>query len=154
MKIDFGALDLTTLISAVSTLTILCALLWTILSPHFKEKKRKKKDASFLRGSIRLYLDVLNDKLKWPPRVPDPTIGDFEKLAKQNHDALEQLFLRSDPLEFEERKKLRAFVRFFKGTPKMNAEDFVAYERGLESLMEVFPEEKIKYPNLITSHRA
>jgi len=102
----------------------------------------KKKDASFLRGSIRLYFDVLNDKLKRILLDQSPLAGHFESLAKQNHDALEQLFLRSGPLEFEEREKLRAFVRFFKGTPVMNKEDFPAYKTELEGLMKVFPPEE------------
>ncbi|MBA7493392.1 hypothetical protein ES702_03950 [subsurface metagenome] len=142
MKIDLGTLDLTALISLFYTLVVLCGLLWAFFSPSCKEKKRKKKEASFLRGSIRLYLDVLNDKLKRILLDQSPLSGNFEKLAKQNHDALEQFFLCSDPLEFEEREKLRAFVRFFKGIPEMNKEDFDAYKTKLEGLMKVFPEEK------------
>ncbi len=106
----------------------------------------KKKEASLLRGSIRLYLDVLNDKLNRFLLDQSPLVNAFETLAKQNHDALEDLFLRSDPLEFEEREKLGAFVRFFKGTPAMNKEDFPAYKTELEGLMKVFPEEKTKQP--------
>ena len=144
MKFDFATIDLPAFISAISTLILLCALLWTIFYPRCRVKKRKKKEASFLRGSIRLYLDVLNDKLKQSLLDQSPVVGVFEGLAKQNHDALEDLFLHSDPLEFEERKKLRAFVRFFKGIPEMNKEDFSVYKTNLEGLMKVFPEEKEK----------
>ena len=147
MKFELGTLDWTVIISAISTVILLFALLWAMFSPGHKEKNRKKEEASFLRVSIRLYLDVLNDKLK---RVLERTLhdqsplgGDFERLAKQNHDVLENLFLGSDPLEFEERKKLRAFVHFFKGTPEMeNREAFEDYKKELEALMKVFPEEK------------
>lgn len=123
---------------------VLCALLWAIFSPLCKERKKKRREASFLRGSIRLYLDVLNDKLKRILLDSSPLVGTFEKLAKQNHDALEKLFLASDPLEFGERDKLRAFVRFFKGIPEMKKEDLVAYKMELDILMKVFPEEKTK----------
>ena len=141
--------------SIISTLVILSALLWTIFFPSWEEKERKKKDASFLRGSIRLYLDVLNDKLSQNDpgyylqkvAITDygPAISNFETLTKQNHDALEKLFLASDPLEFKEREKLRAFVRFFKGIPEMKTdEDFLVYKMKLEDVMEMFPEEKPK----------
>ncbi|MGR3303320.1 MAG: hypothetical protein ACUZ8I_12565 [Candidatus Scalindua sp.] len=139
MKIDLGTLDLEALISLISTLVLLCSLLWAIFSPSCKEKKRKKKEASFLRGSIRLYLDVLYDKQK---QIPFPSFGVFERVAKQNHDALEQFFLVSDPLKFEERKKLREFVRFFKGAPVMNEEAFPKYKTKLEDLRQVFTEKK------------
>ena len=145
MKFDFATVDLPALISAISALIVLCALLWAIFSPGCKEKKREKKEASFLRGSVRLYLDVLNDKLNRILNDPASWDGPFDAVAKQNHDALEKLFLGSEPLEFEERKKLRTFVRLFKGTPTMkNKEAFDAYKKELEVLMKVFPEEKAK----------
>ena len=154
MNIDCGILDLAIVISSIiSTIVILCALLWTILSPGCREKKRKKKEASFLRTSIRLYLDVINDKLNQSPpsfylekvalQNHGPAIRRFETVTKQNHDALEQFFLGSDLLEFEEREKLREFVRFFKAFPEITKEEQLKkYKTQLEALMKVFPEEK------------
>ncbi len=152
MKIDLGTLDLAAVISSIiSTIVILCALLWAILSPGCEEKKRKKKEASFLRTSIRLYLDVINDKLNQSPpsfylekvakQNHGPSFRRFETVTKQNHDALEQFFLGSDLLEFEEREKLRQFVRFFKALPEITKEEQLKkYKTKLEDLMKMFPE--------------
>lgn len=153
MKFLCGILE--TIISFFPNLLLLVALLWNMIHPGCKEKRRKKKEASFLRGSIRLYLDVLNDKLSQNEpgyylqevALSDhgPAIGRFEKVTKQNHDALEKFFLGSELLEFEEREKLRTFVRFFKGIPEMTTIiAFNYYKMQLEDLMKVFPKEKPK----------
>jgi len=102
----------------------------------------EKNKAFSQRRNIRFYLNVLYDKIKQSILDQSPVSGVFEVEAKENHDILEQLLLRSDSLEFEEREKLSAFVRFFKVAPKMNKEAFHVYKTKLEDVMKVFPEEK------------
>ncbi len=92
MKFELGTLDWTVIISAISTVILLFALLWAMFSPGHKEKNRKKEEASFLRVSIRLYLDVLNDKLK---RVLERTLHDQSPWAATSKGWLSKIMMFS-----------------------------------------------------------
>ncbi len=101
----------------------------------FLEWRRKRRGAVLIRGSIKLYLDVLKLKIdsvlelietEKAGKVIDreflfsmKTPGGFEKENKINHDAIEGLFLKADALSIREREALAKFIAYFKAAPKM-----------------------------------
>ncbi len=138
MRLDLCALNWQGLSSLISAAIALSTLLYAVISPRRREKRKEIENASLLRNNIRLYLDVLKDKL-------DRHLGEtgglttFEGEAEQNHNALEDLSLHSQPLRYEERVKLYEFVRHYKSALPMQGAAFGVYRQKLSGLLELFP---------------
>jgi len=138
MRFELCTLSWQGLSSLISAAIALSALLYAVIAPKRRERRKEREEAGLLRNNIRLYLDVLKEKLE---RHAGQTGGlsTFEGEAKQNHDVLENLSLHSQPLRLEERVRLYDFVRHYKSTIPMQGDAFSAYREKLDGLLELLP---------------
>ena len=141
MTVDLSTLTWPAVSSLTSAGIALCAFLYAVFSPRHREKKAKAENASLLRCNVRLYLDVLSDKIGYVRHnyQQQDRIKAFEEQTNQNHDAIEEFSLHSEPLHFEERMKLLEFVRYYKSAPYMQEADFKVYQEKLNALLALFP---------------